>query len=111
MTMFGSYISNINETTKLIVLAAFVQVLDVLTFLLAYQRFGITGELNPFAVWMYEQGGLTMIVGSKFVAVGIMVALLGWVQRKSELGAVAGAWAMLLAGLAGMIVNTAALMI
>ena len=110
MNTFGSYISNISQTSKLIWLAAAVQALDVLTFLLAYGRYGINGELNPFAVWMYELGGLPMIVLSKIVAVGIMVGLLFWIKDKSEIGAVAGAWSVLLAGLLGMVINTAAIM-
>lgn len=108
---FGSYISNISHTTKWIVLAALIQVLDSLTFLLAYGKYGFNGEISPFAYGMHQIGGLPLIMTVKLVGVLVAVGVLFWMKRREEEWAFRGAWYVALFGLAGMIINTLAIMV
>lgn len=95
----------------LLVLAIFVQVLDALTFLLAYERFGITGELNPFARWMYEMGGLAGVMAPKIIAVTMVSLIIVAIEPNHKEAAKMGALALLIVGLLGWGLNTLSLLV
>lgn len=95
----------------MILLAALVQVLDALTFLLAYDRYGLAGqELTPIPFYLYTVGGIPLVLLVKAGGVVAMSLLLVWIARINKTWALAGSWGVLSAGLAGMLVNTAAVM-
>ena len=106
MTTFGSFISDTTQTTKLIILAGMVQVLDLLSFLLAYGRFGIHGELLPIPAYLYEQGGLPAVIVVKVGMVILAVAAMLILQRQGHDGLTRiGAYSVIYMGLLGTLVN------
>lgn len=109
-TTFGSSISGISQTTKLIILAAMVQVLDVLSFVLAYSRHGISdNELLPIPEYLYNQGGLAAIlivkVAMVVLSIAAMLILYHYKGDKDHNLAKVGAYSVLYVGLLGFLVN------
>lgn len=90
----------------LLTAAILLQILDVLSFLLAYQRYGITGELNPIAVYLYSLGGLPMALAPKAAGVVVVTLALIWLHKRNESAAFMGALAMALAGIIGFLLNS-----
>jgi len=95
----------------LLAFAVLFQFLDAITFLLAHQRYGITGELNPVSVYLYELGGLALVLAPKAVGVAIVTLALIWLHKRNEGVALTGALAMALAGMAGFLINGVAFML
>jgi hypothetical protein len=95
----------------LLALALLVQVLDGITFLLAYERFGITGELNPVARYMYDLGGIEAVMLPKIVGVTLVALGILWLEDKNEYLAKTGALALLFVGALGWTLNSLSLMV
>lgn len=85
--------------------------MDALTFLIAFNHYGITGELNPVAVWLYGMGGLALVLIPKAVGVLLVSAGLIWLRGRNQELAITGALAMALVGFVGWALNSLALLV
>lgn len=94
---------------------ALTHALDAGSFLLAYNKYGIRGnELFPFPEAMYRLGGIEGVLAMKALGViAIVFLLIRWQRGKYPWPTVArySTYSTLLAGLAGLVVNTWSLLI
>lgn len=92
----------------MLVWAISAQLLDASTFMLAYSRFGMTGELVPFPVAFYEWAGIWGVIGMKLLGIAAMAFIIMWTGRKYPRMAQGMAWAVAIVGAVGAIINTTA---
>jgi hypothetical protein len=113
MSTFGSFISGTTQTTKLIVLAGMMQLLDVLSFLLAYNRYGLgDNELLPIPGYLYAHYGLGGILFVKVALASMaIVAMILLLRNTGENLARVGAYTVLAFGLAGFVINMSAFLL
>lgn len=105
-TIFGSYIASISLTSKVILLAVMTQALDALSFIMAYNRYGLSGnELLPIPEVLYTNGGLATVLLVKVAGIIGMTLLLLYLARHEKLWALAGAYGVIFAGVLGAFIN------
>lgn len=94
---------------------ALTHALDAGSFLLAYNKYGISNnELFPFPEAMYRLGGVEGILAMKALGVvAIVFLLIHWKTKNEPWPTVArySTYTTLLAGLAGLVVNTWSILI
>lgn len=106
MNTFGLYISNISQASKFILLAMMAQVLDGLSFILAYSKYGIhNNELLPIPEFFYAHGGLLTVLLVKAAGIIVSSLLLLYIARHNKTWVLAGAISVAYIGLLGVFIN------
>lgn len=89
----------------------FVELIDSASFLLAFKKYGINGESSVIPQYMYDIGGVPLVLLTKLLAVLLIALVLLWLAKRSPNASRLGFFGCIMVGILGVVSNSLAVVV